>query len=159
MATRGRSCPGTQQNCAISENSWLNGLLIRRRKLRLHRFGKRVRPGKRPHHHRQLAHEAVFVEAQDVDAVELAVAHTRLEDKSGRIAPVETLDVTEVLEYLGDSDEESRDRIPVAVRLVDDRAAEDDFGRQPRDDLRGIAGFDRFLEGLGADAWSLSPRC
>jgi hypothetical protein len=99
-----------------------------------------------------------LIEAKDVDPVELAIAHSRLEDERGRIAAVEPLDVAEVLEDLGDRFEDRHDSVAIVVRLVDDRAAKGDVGREPRDDLRGIAGLDRFLKGLGADARTLAAR-
>jgi hypothetical protein len=155
LATLGRSRRRTQQNRAISGNSGLSRRLIRGRKASLHDLGERKRRRQRPDHDGQFPYEPVFAETQDVHAVELALANPSLEDERCRVAPVEALDVAEVLEHLGDGLEDRRDRIAVFVRLVNDRATKNDVGRQPRDDLRGIAGLDRFLEGLGADWMSL----
>src|SRR5439155_15859746 len=115
---------------------------------RLHRFGKRSRPRQRPHHNGQLAHLTALVEAQQVEAGELTVAHPRLEDQRRGVAAVEPLDVAKVLEDLNDGAEDGCYCVAALVRLVDDRAPKDDVLGEGVDDRRRTAGPDRALEGL-----------
>jgi hypothetical protein len=123
----------------------------------LHRLGKSVRGRQRPDHHGQLSNEAIVTETQEIEPVELPIADPGFEDQRRGVAAVEPLDVLEVLEHLHDGMQDARDRFAAFVGLEDDRATEDDVGREAGDDRRGAPGLDRFLKGLRADGeWRIS---
>ena len=89
---------------------------------------------------------AVAVEPQQVEAVELAVAHARLKISVGDAVALELLGVAEVLEHLHRAlGQDRRDDRLALVGLEHDRAAEDDVVGQRLGERLGVLGLDRAL--------------
>src|SRR6266545_4520405 len=95
--------------------------------LTTHRLGQGVETAHRPHHDGQLDDPALGVEAQQVDALQIAVADARVEDQGGHVSVLELVPVAEVLEDVQCAlDEDRRDDRLALVWLEDDGAPEDD---------------------------------
>jgi hypothetical protein len=87
----------------------------------------------RTHHHREVLDLALRVEAQQVEALDLAVTHARLEDERLDPVGVELVGVAEILERAHHDSEQRTDRRAALERLERDRAVEDDVVGERRD--------------------------
>src|SRR6266545_2407168 len=114
-----------------------------------HRLGQGVETAHRPHHDGQLDNLALGVEAQQVDALQLAVADARVEDQGGHVSVLDLVPVAEVLEDVQRAlDEDRRDDGLALVRLEDDRAPEDDALGEGLGERLAILGLHSRLEGI-----------
>src|SRR5262249_39137784 len=74
--------------------------------------------------------QAVVVEVEDVDAVQLFLPDPRREHQHRGIAGLDLVEVAEILEDLDHVAEDDAQRLDPFIRLEDGGAAEDDVGRE-----------------------------
>jgi hypothetical protein len=130
---------------------WSAGLKPRGLDLRTELLGQRHQARRRPDHHGEVGHQAVGADPQQVDALEVAVAHAGAEDEPvDRVvaAAGQLVRVAEVLEGLEHEAQQRRDGVLALVGLEDRRAVEGDVVVQGRQGGLDVARLDAGAEML-----------